>query len=276
VNGVKRPVYQDETPEGKKYCAECGSEIPQPEQTPEECIVPASAVPKAHAKRRRWQILIHAIIVPAILIGSILGVFYSSDLSWDASIRDHDGDGYADSGDEFPYDSTEWTDADDDGYGDNGDAFPDDPTEWVDADSNGIGDNVDLLLNDPFNWGKFLTFDVDDILLLGFGAACTYSLIEIPWSEVKVYLTDGTDLVCWDDIDAEGFDDYTLTQDAGTLSLITCNVTLLVKEMQRNESLGIGDYLMFIFDEPLPEPLFGLAWIIHKSTETTLAQFTLA
>ncbi len=273
---MRRPVCQGGTSEGKKHCAECGAELPQLDQIPEEHSVSASGLPKTHAKRRRWMILVHAIAVPAILMGSILGVFYSPDLSWDASIRDHDGDGYADSGDEFPYDSTEWTDTDEDGYGDNGDAFPDDPTEWADADSNGIGDNVDVLLSDPLIWGKFLTFDVDNILL-DFGATCTYSLIEVPWSEVKVYLTDGIDLVCWDDIDADGFDDYTLTQNAGTLrlGLIACNVTLLVKEMQRNESLGVGDYFMFKFEEPPPDAMSCLAYITHNSTGVTLGQFSL-
>jgi hypothetical protein len=275
---MKCPVCQSENPDGKRFCSECGGALLHPKQTLEGRIVPLSAVPQAHSRRHIWLVLIHAIAIPAILMGSILGVFYSSDFSWDASIRDHDGDGYADSDDEFPYDSTEWTDADDDGYGDNGDAFPDDPTEWTDADSNGIGDNTDLLLSDPFNSGKFLTFDVDDIgVLNSFGVTCTHALIEIPWSEVKVYLSDGVELVCWDDIDTEGFGDYyTLTQDVGTLSLLTCDVTLLATEMSRNESLDVGDYLMFKFDEPLPETVTCLVWITHKSTETTLAQFTLA
>ncbi|MBE0518478.1 MAG: zinc ribbon domain-containing protein [Thermoplasmata archaeon] len=269
---MKCPKCGAENPEVKKFCGDCGGI-----QTSEDRIVPASSVPKTHAKRRRWLILIHAIAAPAILIGSILGVFYSSDLSWDASIRDHDGDGYADIGDDFPYDSTEWKDTDEDGYGDNGDAFPNDPTEWADANSNGIGDNTDNLLNDPFNSGKFLTFDVDYIeALQSFGVTCTHALIEVPWSEVNVYLSDGIELVCWDNIDAEGFGDYTLTQDLGTLSLITCDVKLLVTEMQRNESLGVGDYLMFKLEDSLPEAVTCLVWIIHKSTETTLAQFSLA
>ncbi len=61
---------------------------------------------------------------------------------------DADGDGYPDSTDAFPNDSSEWQDTDGDGVGDNGDAFPNDATETVDSDSDGVGDNSDAFPND--------------------------------------------------------------------------------------------------------------------------------
>jgi len=86
---------------------------------------------------------------------------------------DNDGDGYANNGEAFPNDPTQWsdrdgdqcgdnasgngadlfpedgtqcTDRDGDGYGDsaigpNGDWFPDDPSQWKDSDGDGYGDN---------------------------------------------------------------------------------------------------------------------------------------
>ncbi|MCJ2533585.1 MAG: zinc ribbon domain-containing protein, partial [Candidatus Thermoplasmatota archaeon] len=110
---MKCPECESENPEGKKYCGECGGELPQPEHAPEEGpIADASTKPKVEAKRRKWLIPILAIAVAAILIGAALGVYFSPDYSWDASIRDHDGDGYSDNEDVFPYDSTEWIDTD--------------------------------------------------------------------------------------------------------------------------------------------------------------------
>ena len=54
---------------------------------------------------------------------------------------DSDGDGWSDSGDDFPDDPTEWKDSDSDGYGDNIDVFPFEETQWSDSDSDGFGDN---------------------------------------------------------------------------------------------------------------------------------------
>ena len=58
--------------------------------------------------------------------------------------EDSDGDGYDDSEDDFPQDSTQarnGTDSDGDGYSDDWDAFPMDPTQWDDSDGDGYGDN---------------------------------------------------------------------------------------------------------------------------------------
>ena len=61
---------------------------------------------------------------------------------------DSDGDGYSDSGDVFPSDSSEWADSDGDGVGNNGDAFPTDYNETQDSDGDGVGDNGDAFPND--------------------------------------------------------------------------------------------------------------------------------
>ncbi|MCK5559949.1 MAG: PKD domain-containing protein, partial [Thermoplasmata archaeon] len=72
--------------------------------------------------------------------------------------KDSDDDGYNDSIDAFPFDSTQWKDSDLDGYGDNldgenPDLFPNNPDEWSDSDSDGIGDNSDVFPNDSEEWG---------------------------------------------------------------------------------------------------------------------------
>ena len=102
----------------------------------------------------------------------------------DDTQRDSDGDGYVDASDDFPFDSSQWSDGDGDGYGDNpngnnsdafpndssqwsdgdgdgygdnpngnnSDAFPTDPNEWEDTDGDGYGDNGDFMPNDPTQW----------------------------------------------------------------------------------------------------------------------------
>ncbi|MFL0800787.1 MAG: S8 family serine peptidase [Agarilytica sp.] len=57
---------------------------------------------------------------------------------------DSDRDGFPDSVDVFPNDSSEWLDSDGDGVGDNADIFPSDPTETTDTDGDGTGDNSDI------------------------------------------------------------------------------------------------------------------------------------
>ncbi len=61
---------------------------------------------------------------------------------------DSDGDGYSDSGDVFPSDSSEWADSDGDGVGNNGDTFPTDYNETQDSDGDGVGNNGDAFPND--------------------------------------------------------------------------------------------------------------------------------
>ena len=70
--------------------------------------------------------------------------------------NDIDGDGVGNDVDDFPLDSSEWSDNDGDGLGDNGDidddndgvsdisdVFPLDTNEWLDTDNDGIGNNAD-------------------------------------------------------------------------------------------------------------------------------------
>jgi len=63
--------------------------------------------------------------------------------------KDTDGDGYNDTIDAFPSDSTEWEDSDGDGMGDNSDAFPLDANETKDTDGDGVGDHADAFPFDP-------------------------------------------------------------------------------------------------------------------------------
>ncbi len=72
-----------------------------------------------------------AVSMALILLSAVLFIYYSPEHSWEASIRDHDGDGYADSDDAFPYDPLEWSDCDGDGCGDNTDVFPTDPANTM-------------------------------------------------------------------------------------------------------------------------------------------------
>ena len=63
---------------------------------------------------------------------------------------DDDGDGYSNSGDAFPSDASENSDADGDGVGDNADAFPSDASEDSDSDGDGVGDNSDAFPSNTF------------------------------------------------------------------------------------------------------------------------------
>jgi hypothetical protein len=62
------------------------------------------------------------------------------------TLNDWDGDSVSDVQDDFPADSTQWSDIDGDGYGDNltgiePDIFLNDATQWSDIDGDGYGDN---------------------------------------------------------------------------------------------------------------------------------------
>lgn len=92
---------------------------------------------------------IMAVAVAAVVISAVLFIYLSPDYSWDSSVRDTDGDGYADANDAFPDEPTEWFDSDDDGTGDNSDEFLDDASEQTDTDDDGVGDNSDEFPEDP-------------------------------------------------------------------------------------------------------------------------------
>ena len=74
---------------------------------------------------------------------------YAEDTTEQNNETDTDGDGYNDTVDAFPSDSTEWVDSDGDGVGDNTDAFPHDANETRDTDGDGVGDNADAFPLDP-------------------------------------------------------------------------------------------------------------------------------
>ena len=71
---------------------------------------------------------------------------------------DSDGDGYNDSIDAFPFNSSEWNDIDHDGHGDNIDAFPLNSSEWNDSDNDGYGDNSDAF---PYDSTEHVDSDKD-------------------------------------------------------------------------------------------------------------------
>ena len=81
---------------------------------------------------------------------------------------DGDGDGYSDSSDQFPNDSTQYIDSDGDGYGDNltgnnPDIFPDNEDQYLDSDGDGYGDNTEGQQGDafPLNSEQWIDSDGD-------------------------------------------------------------------------------------------------------------------
>jgi hypothetical protein len=92
------------------------------------------------------KIIVVLIYVSIITVGLFSGCFGNKPKN--NNVTDTDGDGYIDSVDAFPSDSTEWKDSDGDGVGDNIDAFPQDANETKDSDGDGIGDNADAFPQD--------------------------------------------------------------------------------------------------------------------------------
>ncbi|MGY8670762.1 MAG: hypothetical protein ACKVJ7_06905, partial [Candidatus Poseidoniales archaeon] len=76
----------------------------------------------------------------------------SSDQNGIFGCPDSDGDGYADTDDEFPTDPFEWVDSDSDGAGDNSDIFPADDQRWHpiwDGNSNNLSGRHSEALTSP-------------------------------------------------------------------------------------------------------------------------------
>ena len=90
-----------------------------------------------------------AFLIAGLLLSSgiLVAVWLTSNVySPLQTVRDSDGDGFADAYDTFPFNDEQWSDSDNDGYGDNptgteGDAFPDNPSQNSDSDGDGYGDN---------------------------------------------------------------------------------------------------------------------------------------
>ncbi len=126
-------------------------------------------------KTLKWAItmvIILVVIISSIIVynsGNNPSTTDSNDVSSSADVTDDDGgvtptdsdgDGYTDSNDAFPYDSSEWKDSDSDGYGDNEDYFPYDSSEWKDSDYDGYGNNEDAF---PYDSSEHYDSDNDGV-----------------------------------------------------------------------------------------------------------------
>lgn len=113
---MKCPNCGKENSEVVEFCAECKSRLD---------YSPPEDTPKEHTKSRKRLVVIVALVVAVMVLSPTLVYMYMSpEYSWDASIRDSDGDGFEDAKDAFPENSLEWSDSDSDGIGDNADLLP--------------------------------------------------------------------------------------------------------------------------------------------------------
>lgn len=212
----------------------------------------AQVVPPPGKQGKGLRTLAVAIVAVIAVVTLILAVMLNPSTSPITSIRDSDGDGVLD--DE--------------------DAFPDDPDEWQDSDNDGSGDNGDPFPYDPFDSAMCYEFSVDDIPF-GFGAVCMTALGEISWNDLRINVSDGNDTACWDDIRSEDFDEYYSAFTVGTLTLGECDIKLIVWEMQDDDFFSAGDYLLFKFEDSIPEDVTYTVSITSKSIGIELAQFEL-
>lgn len=100
-----------ENEEGKRFCGDCGAALPQPPPTPVQAVQPTAIQQKQSWGVSRWMRLAAVAVIAAVLLMAVLLVYLSPKYSWEAGIRDHDGDGFADSKDSYPYDPALWSDA---------------------------------------------------------------------------------------------------------------------------------------------------------------------
>jgi len=149
---MKCPICGTENSETARFCQTCAREL-----APASTQVPVQSAAPISPKRKRTVILVVGVVAAIVVVLIILAVILNPSTSPIASIRDSDGDGYADSEDAFPNNPAEWADVDLDGVGDNSDAFPTDSTQWADSDGDGYGDNPlginpDAFPSNPSEW----------------------------------------------------------------------------------------------------------------------------
>jgi hypothetical protein len=165
----------------------------------------------------------------------------SDDFPYDEDeTMDSDGDGIGDNGDAFPSESSQWSDLDGDGYGDNltglrPDLFKYDPTEWNDTDGDGHGDNSDAYPEDPDRWElPTVTTPTATYSRQTINGGQKINIVsitrtDVPWDDIRVQLSDGTNFAEWDAVTADLDGGMAITAHYGSLSLgailVFCNVT---------------------------------------------------
>ncbi|MBU1157882.1 MAG: hypothetical protein KKE24_00910 [Candidatus Thermoplasmatota archaeon] len=150
-----------------------------------------------------------AVAVVALIIVSLSWAYYSPEYSWDASIRDSDGDGYPD----------------------NIDPYPDDPAKWT---SPSVTPTTSIAHVTVFNGIKFI---------IGAGA-------EVPWSDVTIILSDGSQHEAWDNISSSDLDDTIYdSQSYGDEYVGELCVSLVVTDLDGNGRMDEMDYFTLIADE---------------------------
>ena len=137
---------------------------------------------------------------------------------------DTDGDGWSDSGDSFPENSSEWFDSDLDGYGDNSDAFPNENTQWLDSDGDGFGDNNSGLEGDDcvdvsgysYKEGLFGCIDGDS-------DGWADSIDDLPSNPNQHRDTDGDGVGDSEVVDSLGYYDWCIDTAVEEIALVNSN-----------------------------------------------------
>jgi hypothetical protein len=170
---------------------------------------------------------------------------------------DSDGDGVGDNTDAFPQDANETRDTDGDGVGDNTDAFPNDATESVDTDGDGVGDNSDYYPNDPIRWERpaydeflnttepyLLKLDIQDTELLSYAntilTGCDASNMECVVNALyRDVLTNYTSIPAPMNVDTLQTPHETIERKEGTCE----DLSILLCSLLSN--IGLTSYLVF-------------------------------
>lgn len=113
---MKCPECGSENPEQLEFCAKCGNRLVEPRR--------GNSLQEPARPSRRLVVIAAVAVAALVLVPALVYIYMSPEHTWNASIRDSDGDGFADSEDVFPENSLEWSDSDSDGVGDNADLLP--------------------------------------------------------------------------------------------------------------------------------------------------------